>query len=168
MDKQKYLASLLGEERAKEFLEKTGLKQAELREAGVEEKGKTDTTPEPEPAKETVKTEEPAAPDMEAILKAVSEQFDIEGLNAFVQKAQEDSEKLAVLEEVVKSLKEDGDEKLAEKIAPPITKKMAWTTRPSQSKDNHINEADEKDKLLKQSGPKHWLSEVTGVEPVVE
>jgi len=168
MDKQKYLASLLGEERAKEFLEKTGLKQAELREAGVEEKGKTDTTPEPEPAKEPVKTEEPAAPDMEAILKAVSEQFDIEGLNAFVKEAQEAIEKVPVLEELVKSLSGDNDEKLAEKIAPPITKKMAWTTRPSQSKDNHINEADEKDKLLKQSGPKHWLSEVTGVEPVAE
>lgn len=166
MDKKKYLASLLGEERANEFLEKTGLKQAELREAGVEEKGKTDTTPEPETAPEPAKTEEKTVPELDAILKAVSEQFDIEGLNAFVLKAQEDSEKLAVLEELVKALKEDGDEKLAEKIAPPITQKMAWTTRPSQSKDNHINDADEKDRLLKQSGPKHWLSEVTGVEPV--
>lgn len=168
MDKKKYLASLLGEERAKEFLEKTGLKQAELREAGVEEKGKTDTPPANEPAAQTATPETPAVPDMEAILKAVSEQFDIEGLNAFVQKAQEDSEKIAVLEELVKSLKESGDEKLAEKIAPPITQKMAWTIRPSQSKDNHISEADQEDKLLKQSGPKHWLSEVAGVDPVVQ
>jgi len=167
MDKQKYLASLLGEERAKEFLEKTGLKQAELREAGVEEKGKTDTTP--EPVTEPAKTDEKAAvPDMETILKAVSDQFDIKGLNAFVQKAQDAIEKVVVLEELVKALSGDNDEKLAEKIAPPVTQKMAWTMRASQSKDNHLNEADDKDKLLKQSGPKHWLSEVTGVEPVTE
>lgn len=160
MDKKQYLATLLGEERAEEFFEKSGMKQAALREAGVKEKEKQEETPAPDT---TPKAETPSVPpDLDAIIKAVGEQFDITGLNEFVTEAREAIEKVSVLEEVVKSLKEGEDDKLAEKLTPPITQKMAWT-RPSQSKDNVVKE---EDPLVKQAPNNNWFAEAVGVEPL--
>lgn len=160
MDKKKYLASLLGEERAAEFFEKSGMKQAELRSAGVQEKEKKEDPPAPAPEA----SQKEAAPsfDLDAVVKAVGEQFDIPGLNAFVLEAKEAMEKVPVLEELVKSLKDGEDEKLAEKIAPPITQKMAWT-RPSTSQENVVDKADP---LVKEKPASNWFTEATGAEPL--
>lgn len=164
MDTKKYLASLLGEDKANAFLEKNELKQKALRDAGVEEKeAKTDTS---EASQQETPKQDASAPDLEAILKAVSERFDIAGLNEFVTKANEAIERVPVLEQLVKDLNEDTDEKLAEKIAPAVTQKMAWTLRPSQSADNKVDETKDADKKLVKSKPVHWLSEITDTEPV--
>ncbi len=164
MDKKKYIASLLGDERAEEYYEASGLKQADLRAAGVEEKEKKPQEETPAPASETHQKQDAPAPlpDMEAIIKAVSEHLDVPGLNQFVAEAKDALEKVEVLENLVKSLSSNADEKLAEKISPPVTQKMAWT-RPSTSKDNVVSEDD---KLVKQKPQANWFAEAVGVEPL--
>jgi hypothetical protein len=164
MDMQKYLASLLGDEKAEKILEKTGLKQAALREAGIAEKG---LQPETEEVKDAPVTSEAApAADLEQILKAVGERFDIDGLSEFVEKANAALERIPVLEAALVAATEDRDEALAEKISPPIAQKMAWS-RPSQSQDTTLSDKNEDDVKLKKSKPEtHWLAEQAGVEPV--
>ena len=99
---------------------------------------------------------------MDAIVKAIGEQFDIEGLNLFVSEAKEAMEKVPVLEELVKSLRDGEDTKLAEKISPPITKQMAWS-RASQSSENVVSEDD---KIVKEKPKGNWFSEATNTEPL--
>lgn len=163
MDKKKYLASLLGEDRANEFFEKSGMKQAALREAGVQEKEKQDEVPAPSTPDATPKAEVSApSPDLDAIIKAVGEHFDIQGLNEFVVEARENMEKVPMLEAVIKSLKEEEDDKLAEKLTPPIAQKMAWS-RASKATDNVVKNDDP---LVKQAPKGNWFAEATGVEPL--
>lgn len=163
MDTKKYLASILGsEEKAEAFLKKTGMKKKEL--VGAEIPNKETGAAQTEAAADAAPA--PEALTIEKVIESVAKEFGMTELSEQFAIVLEKAEKVDALEALVKELALKEDEKLAEKIAPPITQKMAWTTRPSQSKDNHINDADEKDRLLKQSGPKHWLSEVTGVEPV--
>lgn len=167
IDKLQYLTGLLGEEKAKEFFDKAGLKQKALQNAGVEEKEKS--TPENPP----VSPAPPAAPavqsvDLDAIFKEVETRLDVPGLQQFVTEAQSAMEKIPLLEALVKEKAASADDALADKIAPRITQKMAWT-RPSQSADNVADENKEDDKTLIKAKPdasENWLSQATNTEPL--
>ena len=171
MDKKEYLVTLLGEEKAEAFLAKTGLKQKELKEAEIESKEADVVTP---PVVETTPVEvtsipEPVAKEenTEDVIAKVLKELDIEGLNAFVSKAQTAMEKVETLEALVKELSANQDDKLAEMITPPIGRKLAWS-RPSESDENV---AKDNDALVteKPGLPKgYWLSELTGTSPIQE
>ena len=172
MDKKEYLAELLGEEKAEAFLAKTGLKQKSLQDAEIESK-EADTAPVVEPVVEPVIDVPPVAEPIvkeekpEDVVAKVLKELDIEGLNDFVTKAQEAMAKIPILESLVKELSTSNDEKLAEMIAPPVSRKLAWA-RPSESEKNIAKESD----ALVESKPGipkgYWLSELTGTSPIQE
>lgn len=174
MDKKKYLAKILGsEEKADAFLEKTGLKQKALDAAGVESKEKTEVpaetapvVPIPDPAPAPKEEVPPAAEAKALTVDEVLKAMDIEGLNAFVAQAKEDHEKIPVLEELVKQLQGNQDDKLAEKLTPPAAR-FTWSQekRASQSEDNVIPK-EEKDKVKPGVPEGYWLSDVTNTAPV--
>lgn len=170
MDKQKYLAAILGsEEKATAFLEKTGLKQAALEKAGIEQKSAESKTEEAATGSKTVATtvQQAAAalkPEQQAIVEEVFKQLDVEGLNHFLTEAKDAFDKVAVLEGVIKDMQSNQDEKLAERIAPPASK-FVWALkeRASTSDSSKI----EKDDKLAQAAPEvPWLSQVTGTKPL--
>lgn len=171
MDTRKYLVSVLGsEEEADKYLNKMDMKQKALREAGVEEKEKTEkveTKTETTPEVKDKKVDAPA-PSITQIVEAVKKEIDVEGLSEMLTKLSEDAEKVPVLEALVKELSQNHDEALAEKINPPVAKMLAWQKqRKSQSKDTVLKDNDEKDEKLKKSQPEvHWLNKATGTEPV--
>ena len=158
MDKKEYLSKIIGAEKAEAYLEKIGLAKQALEDAQIESKEVTEE-PVVEPEVEPV-VEEPTD-----VVAEVLKKLDIEGLNEFVTKAQEAMDKIPVLEDLVKELSGNQEEKLAELIDPPISKKMAWS-RPSESKKNIVKEGDEKDDKLVSKRPEMWLSDVTGTEPI--
>ena len=169
MDKMEYLSKIIGADKAKAFIEKLGLKKQALEDAEIDSKEKTEEVPVVEEPVVEVPVIEPvvektADPDLVAqVMKAM----DIDGLNEFVVKAQAAMEKVATLEELVKELSANQDEKLAEMIAPPITKQLAWA-RPSVKDDNVINKDDELAKKVPGLPEGFWLSEATGTEPIKE
>jgi len=180
MDKLEYLTKIMGsEEKAKAYLEKTSQKQKELQAAGIMSKAKDDDKQdETPPPAET----QPKPMDVTAILEAVAKEYDIEGLNAFVAQAQEDHEKLDVLEELVKQLQGGMEDQLAQALTPPVAR-FAWSQahRASQSPKTKLNkgkpdpngdgeEDDEVDEQLSKALPgvssDYWLSQLTGMEPI--
>lgn len=174
MDKLEYLTQIMGsKEEAEAFLKKTSQAQADLAKAGIESKEKE------EKAEENVEAETtpPAVPEMDAILKAVSEHFKMDDLNAFVAQAQENVEKVEVLESLVKTLSTSKEDDLAAALTPPIAK-WNWVrgARASSSPDTKLKKdktdakaADDEENLEK-SAPGlpagHWLSEVTNTMPI--
>lgn len=168
MDTKTYLVSVLGsEEEADKYLKKMDMKQKSLRDAGVEEKEKkTVSAPDPKTEPE-VKTPAPTT-SIEQIVEAVRKDLDVEGLSEMLTKLSEDAEKVPVLEALIKELKEDQDEKLAEKISPPIEKSLAWQkNRRSLAKETVLKEDNEEDDKLKKAQPEvHWLNKATNTEPV--
>lgn len=178
MDKLVYLTEMMGsEEKAKAYLEKTSQMQKGLQDAGI-------TSKEKDPVVETPAVEAPAQPagmtangtavqlDMKAIVEQIGKEFDIEGLNAFVAQAQEDREKLGILQDLVKELQGSSEDKLAAALTPPAAR-FAWTrdNRASQSDETKLkkDKADEDDKLSKAAPgvPEgYWLSEMSGSVPV--
>jgi hypothetical protein len=170
MDKIEYLSKIIGADKAKAFVEKLGLKKQALEDAEIDSKEKTEEVPETEPVAEAPATEpvvEKAAISDGDLVAQVMKAMDIEGLNEFVVKAQAAMEKVATLEELVKELSANQDEKLAEMIAPPITKQLAWA-RPSAKEDNVIKKDDKLAKQVPGLPKGFWLSEATGTEPVKE
>jgi len=171
MDKAKYLAMLLGEERATAYLEKTGLKNKILKEAEIEHKEKDE-----EPKVEEPKVEATPAPvttvvnnapaDSAAVVAQVLKEMDIEGLNAFVIKAQEAIEKVPVLEELVKSL-QTGQEEQLEKVLTPPAAKFAWSqaNRPTADESNVVDQT-EKEKNQPGVPDDYWLSNATKTAPI--
>jgi len=83
-------------------------------------------------------------------------------------KLSEDAEKVPVLEALIKELKKDQDQELADKINPPVEKALAWQkNRRSQAAETVLKENNEEDKKLEKAQPEvHWLSKATGIEPV--
>ena len=162
MDKTKYLATILGsEEKAKKFMERTGMKQKELQEAGIESKEKTEPTSAPAATAPAQTSKE--------LIEQVMKEMDIEGLNEFVTKAQEAIDKVPMLEEVIKTLQTSQNEKLAEILTPPAERRFAWTkARTSQSDETVI----EKSAKLAAEQPgvpaDYWLSQATGTTPLKE
>jgi hypothetical protein len=168
MDKYKYFAELLGsEEKATEYVRRTGLKKDALDEAQVESKEKTPES--------HVKIEEPAEVpiaaaasqmDMKAIVEAVVKETGMEELSKQFAVIFEAAEKVPMLEQLVKDLSRDGDDKLAEILTPPASR-FAWMSKQAASKstDNKVDETKPADKVLKSLSP-HWLSDATGTAPV--
>lgn len=159
MDKLQYLAAILGsEEKAKSFLEKTGMKQKELQEAGVESKEKTEATPEPVAEQKTAPVQ-----DIQALVKELG----LDELSEWVAKAKEDLEKIPLLEAALKELSTTKEEKVAEMISPPAAPRLSWMTeiRKENSEKNIVKEDDPlKDAKPGLSGG--WLSEVTQTTPM--
>jgi hypothetical protein len=172
MDKKEYLTALLGDaDKAEAFLEKTGLKQKALQDAEIESKEKTEEVPvvtepvvEPPAIEPVVETKKEAIPDLVA---QVMKELDIDGLNAFVTEAKTAMDKVSILEALVKEMTINQDEKLADMIAPPITKTMAWS-RPSEEKDNIIKKSDPLTKTVAGLPDGYWLSEATKTAPILE
>lgn len=168
MDTKAYLAVILGSsEKAEEYLKKSGVLKEQLDEAGVKSAEKqNDLTP------PTVPPTLPAAPapiDIQALIKAVGQEFDIQGLSETIAKLQAEAEKVPVLEALVKDMSQDIDEKLAEKIAPPIAKSFSWSSKRASQRDDTVldPEKDQKDKKLAEATPEAgWLSQYTGTEPL--
>jgi hypothetical protein len=123
-----------------------------------------------EPEAEVTPVTEPVVKDANAqndLIAQVLKALDIEGLNAFVTKTQTAMEKVEALEELVKELSANQDEKLAEMIAPPITKQLSWA-RPSEDKGNVIKKDDKLTKQVPGLPEGFWLSEATGTVPIKE
>jgi len=171
MDRKEYLTKILGDaEKAEAFLEKTGLKQKALQELGVESKAIEVTEPVVEPVVEVPVVTEPVVKSEdkpEDVLARVMKELDIDGLNAFVTEAKIAMEKVSVLEELVKDLTANQDEKLAEMIAPPVSKNLAWA-RPSEDKKNVIKEDDKLTKNVAGLPEGYWLSQATNTAPIKE
>jgi hypothetical protein len=174
-DKLAYLTQIMGsEEKAKAFLDKTGMKKEALEAAGIESKEKVETPapdpkPEPDPVPEPVAAA-PVAPTIDEIVAKVMKEMDIPALNTFVIDAKAAMEKVPVLEGVIKDMQGTEEDKLAEKLTPPAAR-FAWQqeNRPSNSKENVAGETEE-DKKLKKSIPgvpeDYWLSNATNTAPV--
>jgi len=176
MDKQEqveYLATLLGsKEKAEEALSlKTSMKQKELQEANVEQKGADETT-------ETESAETTPLPDMQAILEQVGKEYDIEALNEAFGQMKETLDKVPLLEDVIKQQQEtiqklagEQDEALAEKLTPPAGR-YAWSkeNRSSQSAETKVKGKELEELQKKQAGipddDDYWLSQITNTAPV--
>ena len=162
MDKKKYLATILGsDEKADAFMQKAGMKQQALRDAGVEEK---------ELPADEAHVEAPAKGEgltMEAIMAEVSKELDVPGLNQFLTEAKEAMEKVPLLEQLVKNIQTDTDEAVADAVSGRKPIDLVWKSRASAKDDNVIGDETEEDKALQKASPaSHWLSEATGTEPV--
>ena len=169
MDKLQYLTEMMGsKEKAEDFLKRTGQMQKELQEAGITSKEQGEPVAEP-------KTASQPALEVEALIQRLKKEFALEDLNAFVAQAQEDHEKVATLEELVKALQQTDDEKLAGQLTPPAAR-YAWSreNRASQSDATKIkkDKGQEEDEKLSKAAPGvpegYWLSEVTHTAPIVQ
>jgi len=147
------------------------LKQKALQDAEIESKEKTEEVPvvtepvvEPPAVEPVVETKKELTPDLVA---QVMKELDIDGLNAFVTEAKTAMDKVSILEALVKEMTINQDEKLADLIAPPITKTMAWS-RPSEEKDNIIKKSDPLTKTVAGLPDGYWLSEATKTAPILE
>lgn len=169
MDKKQYFEELLGKERAEKYLTLTGLKKEALEEAQIESKEKEPATETPAPAEEHVKEpQQTAQVDVQAIVEQVIKETGMTELSAQFAALIEKADKVDALEELVKAMQRDTDEQLAEKISPPANR-FAWMTKASASKSdgNVLDEKKPEDENLKKSiSPEHWLSSVTGTQPV--
>lgn len=167
VDTLKYLAGILGdEEKAKTYVEKAGIKQAELRSAGVAEKQVADPPAPPVPPEEEPDDAAPIVP-LDDVIARVAKEFGMEQLSVEFAVLKEKADKVDVLEALVKELVKSNEEKLAEMITPPATKTFAWMEkRASESPDTVLKEDNEDDKKLKKSKPEYWLSEATNTQPV--
>lgn len=171
MDKKKYLAAFFGgdEGKADAFLEKTGLKQKALQDAGIESKEKAEEVPVTEPPAETPAETPTAKPDQKAIVEAVLKELGAEDLGKAFTELTEKAEKVDVLEALVKELQGEQEEKLAEMLTPPAAR-FPWMqkARATQS-DDTVAEGEEETKL-KAKAPGvpegYWLNEITGTTPV--
>ena len=175
MDKKKYFEELFGAEKAQKYLALTKEAEGKLQEAGVKEAEKKDlapatSPPAPLPMGEGNAVDQAAL--IEAVVKAVGDKFGMEALNEYLSQAQDALERVPVLEELVKSLAENQDEALAEKISPKAGE-FIWVqkVRASQRDDTALKDGDEKDEKLKKSAPRldpaeDWLAMQTGVQPI--
>jgi hypothetical protein len=164
MDKLAYLAGILGsEDRAKAFLERTGLKQKELQAAGLEQK---EAAPD-QPAVQQPVVQPPAVNDVDKALELKLAQLDIPGLNAWVETANVAIEKVEVLEAMLKELSKSKDDAVAEMISPPIEKAMAWSMKRASASENNVIKAEDPLAKARPAIPEGaWLSEATGTAPL--
>jgi hypothetical protein len=133
-----------------------------LQDAGVASKEKTEETTTTQAA--VPPTPAPVAGE---IVSQVLKELDVEGLNAFVQQAMEDHEKVGTLEELVKELQGQKNDDLAQMLT-PLAGRFAWSQkeRPSASEKTKVDSTD-KVAAKKPGVPDgYWLSEITGTTPV--
>lgn len=164
LDTKAYLETILGKEKAEEYLKKAGIKQKALQDAGVESKEKKEEVPAPASTPETPSVEELTA----QVFERVRKELDVEGLSAYLEGLQESTEKVAVLEALVKELTEKREDELAEMIAAPAGKALVWQKeRASKSEKTVLDEKKPEDEKLKKAKPElGWLSEATGTQPI--
>jgi len=169
MDTKAYLASILGsEDEAEKFIVKSGIKQKALQDAGIESKEKKEETPASTqavtPAVEKVDVESVAS----QVFERIAKELDIEGLNDYLKGLKESTDKVSVLEALVKDMKTSKEDDLAEMIKAPAAKSMVWQkARASQSEENVIDPSKKEDEKLQKAKPElGWLSEATGTTPV--
>ena len=157
---KKYLAGMLGEERAEAVMSKMAISQEELRQAGVEEKEKKEETPVTPSAAPTLK--------MEDIVKKVFDELGVEDLSKEFESMRANADKVPVLEALIKQLLASKEDDLADMINPSIQKQLPWMKeRPSQSKTTLLKEEDAQDEKLKKAAPElGWLSEATKTTPI--
>jgi len=170
-DQLAYLTKLTGDEDLAKLAlsEKTSLKQAELQEAGVEQKeAKEEKVPK---AAEQAESQASAAFDIDKIAKELG----LDELSEMIEKLQKSTEMVPVLEGIIKNqaatiekLGASQDELLEDVLTPIAQKRFAWQkdARSSESDDNLVSG----EELEKIKGPEEerWLSEVTHTEPVFE
>jgi len=162
-----YLTKLTGDkELAKLALsEKTSLKQAELQEAGVEQK--------------EAKDDEPKADDTPLDIDAISKELGLPELSEVIAGLQKSAEIVPILEKVIEKqaeaiqkLDETQDEKLEKQLTPPAEARFSWMEKRESASEENIVEEDEKEKLKKSipnlKGEENWLSDVTNTEPIAE
>lgn len=169
-EKVNYLAQFVGKEKATEYVnEQTAAAQSVLKQAGIEQKEKTD----PAPAAPALPKED--AHVMELIEKAIAEKVNPDGLQETLQaiykevaEGKEAKEKVAVLEATVKELAKGEDQRLADKIVPPMAR--SWSLVQKSAGKDGDNTIEDDDELL--NGPSlpgsgdGWLSAATGTAPV--
>lgn len=160
MDIKEFLTGVFDgdEEKAEKYLNRTKIAQSTLQEADVEEK---EVKPEAE-------VEEPAAPafDIEELIEKVGEEYDMQGLSEFVEKARETEEKVEALTQLVTTLLTEKEEQVAEMITGSAGKRFAWSNKQaSQSNDTVIEEDDELNEEMPKA-PQGWLNELSGTEAV--
>lgn len=184
--KQKFLAEILGDEKAEMFLELTGQKQEELREAEVDEKEseipETEEKEEVSEEQELTEKEEILADLAQIVTKQVIEQIGIKDLSEWVKNADADlkafKELLPAIADGIKRLSKERDEEIADLIEAPIQKELSWLElRPTQSEDNLRTGKDNDEHKDLQKGPKgldgipededYWFAHATGIAPVI-
>lgn len=163
--KAEYIGGQLGEDFVKAIEAESATKQAELRDAGIEEKdAKVEEKLEDEKKPEAEKKEEEKKPDtkevdLAAVLAAVSKEYGLPELSEWVKTAQASIAKVDALEKQIADLTKSEDEKIAEKITPPAAKSyMAWMERASESKENVVN--GEEDAELEKDATEGWFARV--------
>lgn len=166
MEKQDYLAKLLGdEEKAKAIIQATEQKQQELKDAGVQSKETEQETPPTEEAKAAPKV----STDLEEILKAVGEHFDMENLSKVIGEILEENQKIPLLEAALKHATAEVDQKVADLIKPPAAARFNWS-RPTEV-NKELDLKNEEDAELKKSVaglPENWLANAFGAQPIQE
>lgn len=150
-----YLSGIVGEDKAKQLLEKAGLAQKILRQEGIAEK-------------EVKKPEENipapvAANTLDDLMDKISKEFGMEELSKTISELKENSEKIVLLESLVKELSKTSEEKVADMIASPMAVRFSWLEkRASQSDETLLDPKKEEDEVLKKSIPTTgWFSEAT-------
>lgn len=163
-----YLTGMVGEERAKQVIEKMALNQSTLRKAEIEEKEVQAATPPPEPPA-AAQDAPPEALNMDAIIKRVGEEFGMQQLSDALLRLQAEADKVPVLEGLIKELTASKEETLAEMIQPAAGKTLSWMdNRPSQNTTNILKKDVTEDEELKKSIPETlWLSQATHTQPAV-
>lgn len=183
MDKSKadYISAQLGDAFLEAVKADSALKQEELRAEGVAEKADEPAAPAAEtvtaPADTTVANTVVVAAkdiDMAALVEGVAKQIGAKELSAWVTEAQKAlasvpalTKELGEVKTQLAELKKSDDEKIAEAITPPAVKsEYAWLNRPSNSKENALDEKDAEDEKLSDGATKaageRWFAEVTG------
>lgn len=172
MNLVEYLTEIYGsKEKAQAFADRTGLAKKALDEAGLKSASAEQTLDEAAassaPPKEGGSAQRGNVPNMEAIIKAVEEHLGMQDLAKVFAQMQESVERVPVLEAVIKDLQTNQDERLAEKLAPPVGK-YPWMqkARASASADTVLKEGEEDQKLKKSAPSANWMADALGVTPV--
>lgn len=159
LNQEEYLAGIVGADKAKQLLEKAGIKQSELRKSGVTEKEvKTDETP----------VAPPAVGDFDKLVERLAKEFGLPELSETIVTLKEAADKVPVLEAVVKELSKSAEDKVVEMITPPIAKNFSWVEKRASASDSTVVDPDkEEDKTLQKAIPQvGWLSEATNTVAV--
>lgn len=177
-EKIEYLSKVLkgGREQAIQLVSlQTAAKQQTLKEAGFESKEKTET---PVPALETTPVAATALPGdahiMEVVEAVLKEKIDPDALNTYLETLQKDAadgrqarEEVALLKAAVEDLSKSSDDRLAERISPPIARVWMSKAKSKATSEDSAIPAGEEAPGQKPSDGDDWLSEATGTEPLV-
>lgn len=172
-EKIEYLSKVLkgGREQAIKLISgQTAAAQQALKEAGIDNKEKTET-----PAPATTPAAASVAPGdahiMELAEAVLKEKIDPDALNTYLEDLQKEvtegkqaKEEVALLKAAIEDLNKSSDDKLAEKISPPITRVWMAKAKSKSVSDESVIGPDEVAPGKEPGGD--WLSEATGTEPL--